>query len=404
MSSRDLTPVVSDDERASAGGSLNVGWARFALLFTVILTGWSVWSTYQRRRAVPSRAEWSAAAAAVRAHWRVGDRVTWYPTWAEEAKLSLHGLSPLILPERGRVDLGRARRLWVLSALGYQSAQLVSDPEIITLQPLTVSATQPQIEESPVSLTLFEVGGARVQHDLIADLEHVERVHVSRRTLKPSHARRARSTRSIRAAENERCDLWALEGWHCAPRSAQARISVSRCLNQTLSAKLKRRSKRRHLYTLDRRRWLPYVDCRLNPTEHVSRDWRVIGEQPRRCIWLAPHRGREVSIDWTVTAHDDDHDALWLGWGWSDLAVRHPFRASRAEPLQLRIQRGAEIIWDRALSPDLGWSRAQLPLPPQDEMGPPVPITISVRPLRGVEDAALCVDLSVRRSRLLIKR
>ena len=64
------------------------------------------------------------------------------------------------------------------------------------------------------------------------------------------------------------------------------------------------------------RRWLPYADCGLDPTEHVSRDWRVIGEMPRRCVWsrlTEAMRSRRVG-DPRAALHTGG--ALWIGWGW----------------------------------------------------------------------------------------
>lgn len=376
------------------------------LALTASLTLWSVYSTLMRRASVPTRAEWDAAADIVRAHWRAGDHVTWYPMWADEARLSLHGLTPLVLPHpRGadrEVDLGRARRVWVLGAFGYDGAKLISGADVKPLQPLRLAQSPHHVAVGDVSISLLEVGGAQVTADLLGDLDEPELVQVTRVRLS-SHPSAHLSSHSssnrgaARHAREERCDLWALDGWHCSPRSGSARRRAQRCLARSSDERLKRRSKRRDLYTLDRRRWLSYVDCGLNPTEHVSRDWRVIGEAPRRCVWLAPHRGYKTSIQWTPHAsRSARRDALWVGWGWGDLAARHPFRSSAAQPLKVSVKRGAEIIWSRVIQPQLGWSRAQLSLTPTPLIGPPEPLTISVEPTAGVRDAALCVHLSVR--------
>ena len=115
----------------------SIRWATLvAFVVTVVSTGWSVWSTYHRRAQVPQRQAWHEAASQVKAKWRSGDRITWYPHWAEEARLALHDLEPLQLPQRGEVDLGRASRLWVLGAFGYDGLRLIQDPNLKHLQSL----------------------------------------------------------------------------------------------------------------------------------------------------------------------------------------------------------------------------------------------------------------------------
>ena len=370
-----------------------------ALALTIGLTVWSVWSTYQRRGQVPQRDTWREAATRVQLKWREGDRVTWYPVWAEEARLALHDLEPLQLPHHGEVDLGRASRLWVLGAFGYDGSRLIDDGNLKPLQELKV-LSQERIQRpgsGPVSITLLSVENHRVTGDLIKDLADQARVEVTRKRLASS--------------ELDLCDFWALEGWHCRPQKQGQRREARRCLSRPLTQKLKARSKRRDLYSLDRRRWLPYVDCKLNPTEHVSRDWRVIGEHPRRCVWMAPHRGYEVILRWTPwlnQKHLEDlpdadpamssahQKALWISWGWEDLALRHPFRPSRAQKINLRVKRGSEINWAQRLKPHQGWHTHKIPLTQSTAEGPPTPISISVRAPQGVNDATFCVDLTVR--------
>ena len=370
-----------------------------ALALTVGLTVWSMWSTYHRRGQVPQRDTWREAAARVKLKWREGDRVTWYPVWAEEARLALHGLEPLQIPLHGEVDLGRASRLWVLGAFGYDGSRLIDDRHLKILQTLKVLSQEHIQRQSsgPVSITLLGVEGHRVVGDLVKDLADQTRVEVTRRHLASSAPRR--------------CDLWALEGWHCQPKTQRRRREVQRCLNRPLTQKLRTRSKRRDLYSLDRRRWLPYVDCKLNPTEHVSRDWRVIGEHPRRCVWMAPHRGHEVTLRWTPQPnrnHAEDlsdaysmkssayQETLWISWGWEDLAIRHPFRSSRAQKIDVKVERGSEVNWAQSLKPRQGWHTHKIQLPQSIIEGPPTPISISVRAPQDVNDAAFCIDLTIR--------
>ena len=376
-----------------------------ALIITTSFTGWSVWSTHHRRAQVPQRDVWREAAERVKVEWRQGDRVTWYPTWAEEARLALHGLTPLRLPQRGEVDLGRASRLWVLGAFGYDGEHLTKNDDLKILQSLKILSQDLMQRQGsgPVSISLLSVENHRVMNDLVEDLRDADRIEVARRRLSTSKNSKLRDTP---------CDFWALSGWHCRPRSIKQRRDTLRCLQRPNAQKLKTRSKRRDLYTLDRRRWLPYVDCKLHPTEHVSQDWRVIGEHPRRCIWMAPHRGHEVTLRWTpqFNLNDTERSALpktserssharsklWLSWGWEDLAIRHPFRASRAQKLAVKIERGIGVNWEQTLNPTWGWHTEQISLPPLPPVGPPAPISVKVSAPKGVSDAAFCIDLTVR--------
>ena len=157
-------------------------------MITVCSTGWSVWSTYHRRSQVPQRTTWREAAELVKREWREGDRVTWYPAWAEEARLALHGLEPLQLPHQGDVDLGRASRLWVLGAFGHDGTSLIKDPALRLLQTLEL-VRQEQLRPSdsgPVSISLLQIKSHRVVSDVLRDLEDVNRVEVTRRRLNSS--------------------------------------------------------------------------------------------------------------------------------------------------------------------------------------------------------------------------
>ena len=367
-------------------------WASFFLLLILIATLGSLWSDMKRRVNVPARETWRQAADFIRGRWENGDQVMWYPEWAGEARLALHGLELLIPPHRGEVDVGRAKRLWVIGGYGFDGQLLASGAHLHPIQPLSVAETKAfrGVEGGEVVVTLLRVDGDQVTHDLLNDLPRVE---ISRSSLLNSH--------------HEECNFWAMNGWHCSPRSPQARASVERCLQRARSERLRLRSKQRDLYTLDRRRWLPYKDCKLNPTEHISPDWRVIGEQPRRCVWIAPHRGKQITLRWSPQRGADSNETLWLSYGWEDLAMRHPFRRSKALPIQLQIQSGDTVIWNQTLRPKEGWKTLQIATPPTPQVGPTSPISLIIKPVKDVEDAHLCIDLTLRAprsSRLGIKK
>ena len=377
---------MSADQRRAFGYLL--------LLSLIAATSWSVWETATRRKSVPTRATWSAATDMVRDRLRPGDKVTWYPEWAGEARLSLHGLPILALPHRGEVDLGSATRLWVLGAFEYDGRKLARGEHLQPIQAMReLSYERVSLKDSGgVTVSSFSIGGEKVEDSLYDDLSDQHKVEVFR-SLK-------RSNRSLQDPMNatslhERCDLWGLEGWHCASQHRAVRQRIARCLTRPQSEQLRRRTKRRDVYTLDRRRWLPYVDCKLHPTEHVSRDWRVIGETPRRCVSMSPHQGREVEIKWWPKESDQPR-MLWFSYGWEDLSVRHPFRDSRAEPIWLSIRQGSEVLIDEEVSPTMGWARIIKSIRAADKEGPPPPIRLSYRAPKGVEDATLCISLDVR--------
>ena len=360
-------------------------WSAYLLLFIVIFsTGWSLGSTLLRRADVPARHTWDQAAEYVKSSLQPDDLVTWYPEWAGEAKLSLHGLPVMIMPHQGQIDLASGNRLWVIGGFGYDGKVLAAGDHIQTLQKLKLRSykefSSPQAGR--VSVTLLDIEGQKIRHSLFKDLDHSSKVQVIRS--KRSHQ-----------IPSQQCDFWALNGWHCQPQSTSQRKRVRQCLARPQKEQLKKRSKRRDLYTLDRRRWLPYIDCKLNPTEHVSRDWRVIDEVPRRCISLSPHYQKKTVLSWTIEA-SDQKQSLWFKYGWEDLAVRHPFRQSKAHPIHVDIHHGQEHLFSEELKPIQGWFTEKIKLSPSHLMGPPQPITISYEAPSGVEDAIFCISLSVR--------
>ena len=107
---------------------------------------------------------------------------------------------------------------------------------------------------------------------------------------------------------------------HCIPSAEHAR--VQRCLAETTSSRLNR----------FRRRKDPH--CGLNPWLHVSRDHRVIGRYPRKCIWLHPVAGARTRLTWRPKVWGRSLD---LHFGFADKAVMHfKGKSPRTKPLTLR--------------------------------------------------------------------
>lgn len=367
------------------GGSIK--WKGYVILIAILLsTGWSLWSTVNRRLSVPTRATWQRAVTHVQAALKPHDRVTWYPEWAGEARLAMHGLPTLILPHQGTVDLAEAKRLWVIGGFGYDGQVLADGTHLQPIQKLKVISHEilTAKHSGAVSITLLDVQGEQVTHSLFDDLDDSNKVSIDRTR-----------TKALKTSTAQPCNFWALNGWHCTPISSQAREKVRHCLSRPQAKQLKQRKKRRDLYTLDRRRWLPYVDCNLHPTEHISKDWRVIDETPRRCLSIAPHRNQKTYIKWSIDASTQTRQ-IWFSYGWEDLAVRHPFRSSKAKPIRLTIQKGIKTIFSEDLHPSQGWFLKQFNIAPSNLMGPPAPITLSYTAPHGVEDATFCISLDVR--------
>ena len=358
------------------------------LSLLVISAFGSVYSTLQRRSSVPSRELWQEAVLQIKENLQVGDMVTWYPKWAGEARLVLHDLPILLLPHQGAIDLGSAKRLWVLGAFGYDGQRLASGKHLKPQQRLSIISqeTISSDDSGPINLSLLKVHGPLIAQSLYQDLHDPLKVTVTRKALSLSST----------LTKFQKCDLWALEGWHCTPKKTRSRQRVRDCLKKPQEQLLRKRSRRRDIYTLDRRRWLPYVDCKLHPTEHVSKDWRVIEETPRQCIAIQPHRNKEVTIQW-LPQQDPFPSELWLKYGWSDLAVRHPFRSSKAKEINLSLEIGSTTLFAQRISPIQGWQETQFSLFQQDMEGPPSPIRFSFSAPKGVEDALFCFTLDMRR-------
>lgn len=357
-----------------------------SVLFILLLlsTVWSVWSTVQRRNAVPSRQTWSLAAKYIKANLRVGDLVTWYPEWAGESRLALHDLPVIPLPQQGEIDLAQAQRLWVLGAFDRDGVHLSQSKKYQIVQKLNLlSKSNYQAQDSgPVTVSLMKVEGPSSLHDLYSELQNPTLVSFSRNKYGSNKV--------------QNCDFWALKGWHCSPSHAGLRKRSLSCLARPQAQQLKKRSKRRDLYNLDRRRWLPYIDCQLHPTEHLSRDWRVIDENPQRCISAMPHRSYQTQLTWFVPTQTKT-TTLWFKYGWEDLALRHPFRASKAQALKLELERAGQVIFSDTIDPQLGWFTKKFTIDARSDLnGPPAPYILTYQAVQGIDDANFCFNMSIR--------
>lgn len=373
----------------------------------------SLSSTLLTQRSIPTRANWEAVVQELKGGLKEGDAVTWLPEWAEEGRVALkavEGHTEVVYPpHHGPLDLARFKRVWVIGALGERGPELVARSQltseqraalsqdfVIPEQPLELLGAR---ERGRLHLSLVAPRGARVTADLFQDLSDPTRLTVSRQARLKSR--------------EERCQIWALSGWHCElNRSALMRtlgaspslksvklselsdqLKVERCLARPLKERLLTRSKSRALYSLDRRRHLSYVDCGLHPERHVSRDHRVIGGEPRRCVWLHPHEGKTLRLRWQTPLQA----GAWLSlrYGWADLSVDPPFRRSGAKPLELSVSRGeaSKPLWLKRITPGPGWNTERIDLP-DDGRGSALIITLSAP--EGVRDAQLCADLSAR--------
>ena len=350
-----------------------------ALLLIPILSIFALW---RQQSQVPSRDDWRGVVEEISDALQPGDRISWYPEWAGEGRLFFHGLPVDPLPYKGPVDLGHGERLWLIGAFGYDFERLQSE------HPLAgPHALLERRERGALTLELIEVREPRViasLRDALADVE------VSRTPLRGS-------------AEQQRCTFWDGRGWHCRLRRSPA--ATNQCLARPLRLKHRRRARGRHLYQLRKRRHLPYVDCGLHPTEHVSQDIRIIGGDPRRCVWLSPHRGHRLQLRWTLPSSTPPGSQLVADYGWTDLSVRPPFsRRSEAKAVRLELSTegtstgtgtgtgAAQSLPPFQWAPELGWRREARPLAPGTRS-----VTLALSAARDdTRDGELCVSLTVR--------
>lgn len=300
----------------------------------------------RQRAAVPERGDWRAAVEAITPRLEPEDGIAWAPYWASEGRLFLHGLPGFHLPEIAEADLSRHRRVWLMGAFGADADDLPPGHRLIE-----------RAAFGDVTLDLVEVGGERVVGDLRAGLEG------------------ARISRVDGRGRVEACDFWDGRGWHCALRKSPQ--ATRTCLAQPTARRLSQRRRDPH--------------CGLDPWLNVSRDVRVIGDHPRRCVWFHPIGGKTLRLEWPDAPAGD---ALVVDFGFTDQAITDHTRAeTRTRPATLRVRRGLDgpVLGERPAPPEKGWHRWRLPL---DGQGGPLVIEAETE---ATTDAHLCIDPTVRR-------
>ncbi|MCB9548135.1 MAG: hypothetical protein H6706_20150 [Myxococcales bacterium] len=311
---------------------------------------------WQRAR-VPTRADWQAATAAVRAELAPGDGVTWLPEWAGEGRLYFHEL-PVFRVDAAAPDLARYDRVWVLGAFGRDAADLGDGLNILKSQSF-----------GRVSLELVQVAGPGVVADLRAELD------------------RARVTRVDGRGAETACDFWEGRGWVCDLRKSPE--ATRACL---ASSTAQRFARMRSDPTCGLPAWFdgPGRYGVGRGPQPVARDVRVIGGAPRRCVWFNPPAGRQIQrITWDAAPGE----RLVVDHGFTDHAIdEHGWDAARTKPATLRVRRGDAELATWTVEPTLGWKRQEIPLSGTG------PLVLEVSGESDV-DAHLCIDATVRSPR-----
>lgn len=336
-------------------------WLAAPLL--VLLT---LWATIAYRTAVPTRADWDAAATHVRTQLAAGDGVTWAPEWATEVRLSLHGLPVFLLDDVEGVDFARYDRVWLLSAFGVEGDDVVDRMPSVTHEVISTH------QFGAVTVSELRVAGETVVGDVYAQLESVA---VS---LDAKNARRP-------------CDFWDGRGWHCKLRGTPDETRA--CLAESTATKLAKHRR------FNRRRRAPRKGgglaggdprCGLDRWLNVSRDVRVIGDAPRQCVWFHPQGGKTLRLEWAAAPSGD---VVEIAHGFTDKMITdHTRKETRTRPATLRVYRGERLLGTQTLDPVKGWRSWRL------EDGGTGPLRIEAETASTV-DAHLCIDATVRRAR-----
>jgi hypothetical protein len=300
-----------------------------------------------QRAHVPTRADWAAATTYVREHLQPGDGVTWTPYVAGEGRLFFQGLPAFHLPEPEHADLGRYDRVWLLGAFGGTARDLEPSPPVLDRQAF-----------GAVTVELLQPVGDRVVGDLFADLEH------------------ARVVRRRPDGTEKACDFWDGRGWHCDLEKSPD--ETRQCLGLPVARRLAMRRQD--------------PDCGLDPWLNVSRDVRVIGDWPRRCVWFHPVNGVVTEIQWPGAPAAR---ALALDYGFTDQVITdNDLPAPRVKPAKLTIRRGAAVLAEQPVAVEKGWHHLDVPLPDDTAM----PLTFAIESPSNV-DAHFCFDPTLRAPR-----
>ncbi|MEZ4472481.1 MAG: hypothetical protein R3F60_17145 [bacterium] len=311
---------------------------------------------WQRAR-VPSRADWQAATAAIRAELAPGDGVTWLPEWAGEGRLFFHDLPAFQLSDPGHADLARYDRVWILGAFGRDAGDVAGGHAVLRSQSF-----------GRVDLDLVQVAGPRVVADLRAELDQ------------------ARVTRVDARGAEKACDFWEGRGWVCdlqkSPDATRACLAASTAT---------RFARMRSDPTCGLPVWFdgPGRYGVGRGPQPVARDVRVIGEAPRPCVWFNPPPGRQIQrITWDARAPEGA--TLVIDHGFTDHAITdHGWDEARTKPATLRVRRGEAELASWTVAPEKGWRRQEVALAGAG------PLILEVSGESDV-DAHLCIDATVR--------
>jgi len=123
----------------------------------------------------------------------------------------------------------------------------------------------------------------------------------------------------------------------------------------------------------------------------VSRDVRVIGDHPRRCVWFHPVGGKTLRAYWPEAPVGE---SLVIDYGFTDKVITdHTREAARTRPARLQVRQGdgGAVLGAQSVTPEKGWRRWRLPLSGRSGGG----LTIEVE-TEATVDAHLCIDVTVR--------
>ena len=280
----------------------------------VVLVSASV-ASWQHGR-VPTRAQWMAAAAQVRAALQPGDGVTWAPYTQGESRVTFEDLPVFHTRDLATVDLARYDRLWLMGSLGYDAGRLPTEHERLE-----------HFDSGNVSVDLVRVAGPKVVGDLYAHLED---------TLSTWHP----PSGGVRL-----CEFWSGKGWHCDLRDAPE--TTRTCLGLPVARRLELRARD--------------PECGLDPLLHVSRDVRLIGDTPRRCVWMHPKADAAVRLTWNDAPAGD---SLVIDFGFSDPMVADNYKKQlRVKPATLRVLRAGLELESIPVPASKGWRHFETTLP-----------------------------------------
>ncbi|MFN3201353.1 MAG: hypothetical protein ACE366_23330 [Bradymonadia bacterium] len=353
---------------------VNLWWlAPAAVIVVALLTMW-------QRSQVPERSDWQDAAAHIKANVQPSDGVTWVPYHAGEGRLFFHDLPAFHLPEPEQADLSRYRRVWLLGAFGADSDDLehrkLSEEDETPVSGHTVVE---QLNFGPLSLELLEIKGPAVTFDM-------------RKQLEQTTVNRGKKS----------CDFWSGTGWHCDLRKSPEQ--TRQCLGKPIAERARMKGRRRqHHHLVD----FTLRDCGLDPWLHVSRDAHVIGDWPRRCVWMHPARKMPVRVTWPEGVGERGGTVV-VDYGFVDKIIADNYsrditkappksepdapRTLRAQPLLLRVLRRSSTLSKRTVSNEKGWRRLTVPVKPGKG-----PIALEVQS-EDHHNAYFCVDATFRES------